>query len=90
MKARRLAAAIYVAPGVVPDDGVRLKCRDGPWQSRELAFLVPYRADELTCDSGYPDSTHFSHSILRTFGLRARAICFGSRNPRGDAAGSWA
>jgi AraC-like DNA-binding protein len=34
----------------------------------------------LAQDIGYPDSTHFSHSIRRYYGLKPRAIFTGSRN----------
>jgi AraC-like DNA-binding protein len=34
----------------------------------------------LAQDIGYPDSTHFSHSIRRFYGLKPRAIFSGSRN----------
>ncbi len=42
----------------------------------------------LAQDIGYPDSTHFSHSIRRFYGLKPRAIFIGSRDLaiyRGDA-----
>ena len=44
----------------------------------------------LAQDIGYPDSTHFSHSIRRFYGLKPRAIFSGSRGlvvHRGPAAG---
>jgi AraC-like DNA-binding protein len=34
----------------------------------------------LAQDIGYPDSTHFSHSIRRFYGLQLRAIFSGSRD----------
>jgi AraC-like DNA-binding protein len=34
----------------------------------------------LAQDIGYPDSTHFSHSIRRFYGLQPRAIFSGSRD----------
>jgi len=34
---------------------------------------------EIALDAGYPDSTHFSHSIRQAFGLTPRAILAGSR-----------
>jgi AraC-like DNA-binding protein len=34
----------------------------------------------LAQDIGYPDSTHFSHSIRRFYGLKPRAIFIGSRD----------
>ena len=47
----------------------------------------------LAQDIGYPDSTHFSHSIRRFYGLKPRAIFSGSRDlaiysHRRDAAGN--
>ena len=41
-------------------------------QDRNLAHLAQ--------DIGYPDSTHFSHSIRRFYGLKPRAIFSGSRD----------
>jgi AraC-like DNA-binding protein len=44
----------------------------------------------LAQDIGYPDSTHFSHSIRRFYGLKPRAIFSGSRDLaiyRSDAGG---
>ena len=34
---------------------------------------------DVALDIGYPDSTHFSHSIRQTFGLKPRDILAGSR-----------
>lgn len=34
---------------------------------------------EIALDAGYPDSTHFSHSIRQAFGLTPKAILAGSR-----------
>ena len=39
----------------------------------------PCNLTELALEAGYPDSTHFSHSIRRIFGLRPRDILAGSR-----------
>ena len=36
----------------------------------------------VALDIGYPDSTHFSHSIRQTFGLKPRDIFAGSRKLR--------
>ena len=47
----------------------------------------------LAQDIGYPDSTHFSHSIRRFYGLKPRAIFSGSRDLaiyRSDRVGPWA
>jgi AraC-like DNA-binding protein len=35
---------------------------------------------QLAQDIGYPDSTHFSHSFRRFYGLQPRAILRGSRD----------
>ncbi|WP_323785704.1 AraC family transcriptional regulator [Thalassovita sp.] len=35
---------------------------------------------EVALELGYPDSSHFSHSIRRTYGLKPRSIRLGSRN----------
>ncbi len=35
---------------------------------------------DVALDLGYPDSSHFSHSIRRTYGLKPRSIREGSRN----------
>lgn len=35
---------------------------------------------EVALDLGYPDSSHFSHSIRRIYGLKPRSIRTGSRN----------
>ena len=37
-------------------------------------------ANYLAQDIGYPDSTHFSHSIRRFYGLKPRSIFIGSRD----------
>ena len=51
-------------------------------------FLAQFMGDDapfdnlahLAQDIGYPDSTHFSHSIRRFYGLKPRAIFVGSRD----------
>ena len=35
---------------------------------------------DVALDLGYPDSSHFSHSIHRTYGLKPRSILLGSRH----------
>lgn len=51
---------------------------------RARAFLLHANHDSSLTDValrlGYPDSSHFSHSIRRTFGLQPRSIRIGSRN----------
>ncbi len=45
-----------------------------------LPFMTgPCNLTRLALEAGYPDSTHFSHSIRRIFGLRPRDILAGSR-----------
>lgn len=39
----------------------------------------PCNLTQLALEAGYPDSTHFSHSIRRIFGLRPRDILAGSQ-----------
>jgi AraC-like DNA-binding protein len=39
----------------------------------------PCNLTHLALEAGYPDSTHFSHSMRRIFGLRPRDILSGSR-----------
>jgi AraC-like DNA-binding protein len=36
----------------------------------------------VALDTGYPDSTHFSHSIRQVYGLKPRDILAGSRRLR--------
>jgi AraC-like DNA-binding protein len=36
----------------------------------------------VALDIGYPDSTHFSHSIRQTYGLKPKDIFAGSRKLR--------
>lgn len=51
-------------------------------QARSLLQNVQCRTTltHLALDTGYPDSTHFSHSIRRVFGLCPRDILAGSRS----------
>lgn len=50
-------------------------------RARGLLYHVNRRASliDIALDTGYPDSTHFSHSIRRTYGLTPRDILAGSR-----------
>lgn len=43
------------------------------------AIAAGYSLTRLALDAGYPDSTHFSHSIRRIYGLRPRDIVVGSK-----------
>ena len=53
---------------------------------RARGLLHHVRRDEnlvhVALDIGYPDSTHFSHSIRQTYGLKPRDIFAGSRKLR--------
>lgn len=52
------------------------------WKRARSFLAHVHRERELTAvalDIGYPDSTHFSHSIRQTYGLTPREICAGSR-----------
>jgi methylphosphotriester-DNA--protein-cysteine methyltransferase len=50
-------------------------------RARALLYHVKRSASltDIALDTGYPDSTHFSHSIRRTYGLTPRDILTGSR-----------
>ncbi|MGO4152499.1 helix-turn-helix domain-containing protein [Cupriavidus sp. YAF13] len=50
-------------------------------RARSLLHYVTQEANlaEVALDTGYPDSTHFSHSIRRVYGLKPRDIFAGSR-----------
>ena len=51
-------------------------------RARSLLYHVHQAASltDIALDTGYPDSTHFSHSIRRFYGLKPRAIFSGSRD----------
>ena len=51
-------------------------------RARHLLHFVneDFNLAHLAQDMGYPDSTHFSHSIRRFYGLKPRAIFSGSRD----------
>lgn len=50
-------------------------------RARGLLYHVNRRATltDIALDVGYPDSTHFSHSIRRVYGLKPKDILAGSR-----------
>jgi methylphosphotriester-DNA--protein-cysteine methyltransferase len=53
------------------------------WQRARGLLEAVTRGDSLTeiaLDFGYPDSTHFSHSIRQIYGRTPRSILAGSRN----------
>ncbi|MDA7416010.1 AraC family transcriptional regulator [Xenophilus arseniciresistens] len=53
-------------------------------RARSLLHYVDrsYNLAQVALDIGYPDSTHFSHSIRQTYGLKPRDIFAGSRKLR--------
>lgn len=55
------------------------------WKRARSLLQYVTRSTSLVCvalDIGYPDSTHFSHSIRQTYGLKPRDIFAGSRKLR--------
>ena len=50
-------------------------------RARNLLQYVTHEANltQVALDTGYPDSTHFSHSIRRIYGLKPSEIFAGSR-----------
>lgn len=58
------------------------------WRRARSFLLHANHSGSLTdvaLSLGYPDSSHFSHSIRKTFGLKPRSIRIGSRNLRVDS-----
>ncbi|WP_306006293.1 helix-turn-helix transcriptional regulator [Aquicoccus porphyridii] len=58
------------------------------WRRARSFLLHANHSGSLTdvaLSLGYPDSSHFSHSIRKTFGLQPRSIRIGSRNLRVDS-----
>ncbi|HWV08043.1 MAG TPA: hypothetical protein VN156_00780, partial [Pseudomonas sp.] len=53
-------------------------------RARSLLHYVDrsHNLAQVALDIGYPDSTHFSHSIRQTYGLKPRDIFAGSRKLR--------
>ena len=53
-------------------------------RARTLLYHVrsPSTLTDIALETGYPDSTHFSHSIRRIYGLPPRDIVSGSRRLR--------
>ncbi|CAN7498164.1 AraC family transcriptional regulator [Pseudorhodoferax sp. LjRoot39] len=52
------------------------------WQrARSLLYYVTQSSNltDIALDAGYPDSTHFSHSIRQVYGLTPKSIFAGSR-----------
>lgn len=63
------------------ETGVPLRAFRAWRRARHLLNFANERLNmaHLALDIGYPDSTHFSHSIRRFYGLKPRAIFSGSR-----------
>lgn len=58
------------------------------WRRARTFLLHANNSSSLTdvaLTLGYPDSSHFSHSIRKTFGLQPRSIRIGSQNLRLDS-----
>jgi AraC-like DNA-binding protein len=68
------------APGLASPAGERASRLEA---SRSLLYHVDQAAingvRDIALDTGYPDSTHFSHSIRQVYGLRPSDILAGSR-----------
>jgi AraC-like DNA-binding protein len=55
------------------------------WKRARSLLHYVHTSDNLThvaLDIGYPDSTHFSHSIRQVYGLKPKDIMAGSRKLR--------
>jgi AraC-like DNA-binding protein len=64
------------------ETGISFRCFRAWKRARHLLHFVneDINLAHLAQDIGYPDSTHFSHSIRRFYGLKPRAIFSGSRD----------
>ena len=85
------AASCAAAAGLSPsrflhlfkqETGIAFRCFRAWKRARHLLHFVneDINLAHLAQDIGYPDSTHFSHSIRRFYGLKPRAIFSGSRD----------
>ncbi|MBO9513819.1 MAG: helix-turn-helix transcriptional regulator [Variovorax sp.] len=63
------------------ETGMTFRAFRGWKRARSLLRHVRQRASltDIALDTGYPDSTHFSHSIRQVYGLRPSDILAGSR-----------
>ncbi len=60
--------------------GVPFRCFRAWKRARNfLAYVKVPNLTEVALEIGYPDSTHFSHSIRNVYGLMPKDICAGSR-----------
>lgn len=81
------AAAVRLSPSrflhlFKEQTGVSFRAFRAWKRARHLLHFVNAETNlaHLAQDIGYPDSTHFSHSIRRFYGLKPRAIFSGSRD----------
>ncbi|ABD88746.1 helix-turn-helix domain-containing protein [Rhodopseudomonas palustris] len=87
LTATRCAAAAKLSPSrflhlFKEQTGVSFRAFRAWKRARHLLHFVNAEINlaHLAQDIGYPDSTHFSHSIRRFYGLKPRAIFSGSRD----------
>jgi len=87
MTAADCAAAVGLSPSrflhlFKEQTGVSFRAFRAWKRARHLLHFVneDINLAHLAQDIGYPDSTHFSHSIRRFYGLQPRAIFSGSRD----------
>jgi len=81
------AAAVHLSPSrflhlFKQETGISFRAFRAWKRARHLLHFVNEEINfaHLAQDIGYPDSTHFSHSIRRFYGLKPRAIFTGSRD----------
>jgi AraC-like DNA-binding protein len=81
------AAAVHLSPSrflhlFKAETGISFRAFRAWKRARHLLHFVneDINLAHLAQDIGYPDSTHFSHSIRRFYGLQPRAIFSGSRD----------
>jgi AraC-like DNA-binding protein len=87
MTAADCAASVHLSPSrflhlFKEQTGVSFRAFRAWKRARHLLHFVneDINLAHLAQDIGYPDSTHFSHSIRRFYGLQPRAIFSGSRD----------
>jgi AraC-like DNA-binding protein len=87
MTAADCAASVHLSPSrflhlFKEQTGISFRALRAWKRARHLLHFVneDINLAHLAQDIGYPDSTHFSHSIRRFYGLQPRAIFSGSRD----------
>jgi AraC-like DNA-binding protein len=87
MTAADCAASVHLSPSrflhlFKDQTGISFRAFRAWKRARHLLHFVneDINLAHLAQDIGYPDSTHFSHSIRRFYGLQPRAIFSGSRD----------